>query len=259
MPAHMPAGLAMPQAPPHRSRLERSIYTSYDSINLDRDRVMARRPDIAPQGFFTIADAARITGVDRGRVSYWCSPWGAGLVTPEVNPQIRGGTKLLSEHDLVKIAVIPKLLQAGLAQAHVASMFQKAEPAWWDLSKAQQANPQFLDWIVIIRDWQFRLEWRLLAGMYKDSQRLEVGRGVLMGLGGVLNQALRKHGRVRGFQIIELSSLKRELLERLQEVHRQTSGRGAAFAVEAVCFSGSTSRRCGAGRQASGCDTGREN
>src|SRR5262249_14236644 len=163
------------------------------------------RLDIAPQGLFTLADAARITGVDRGRVSYWCSPWGAGLVTPEVDPRTQGGTKLLSEHDLVKIAVIPKLLQAGLAPAHIPSMFQQAEPAWWDLSKAQRDNPLFLDWIVMIRDWRFRLEWRLLASAYKGTQPLEIGPGPLMGLGRVLNEALRKHGRVRGFQIIELS------------------------------------------------------
>jgi|SRR5882672_7990123 len=176
---------------------------------------MARILDVAPSGFFTLTDAARITGVERGRVNYWCSLWGAGLINPEVDPRTKGGTKLLSEHGLVKVAVIPKLLQAGLDHADIAHMFSKAEPAWWDLSKAKKDNPNFLDWIVVVRDWHFRLEWRLVASAYRHGTPMQVGRGPLEGLGRVLNDALRKHGKMRGFQVIELSTLKRELLERI--------------------------------------------
>ena len=177
---------------------------------------MARIQDVAPSGFFTLADAARITGVDRGRVNYWCSRWGAGLINAEVDPRTRGGTKLLSEHDLVKVALIPKLLQTGLDHAQIAHMFNKAVPAWWDLSKAKRDNPNFLDWIVVVRDWRFRLEWRLVASAYRHGPPMQVGGGALKGLRDVLNEALRKHGPMRGFQVIELSNLKRELLERIE-------------------------------------------
>jgi DNA-binding transcriptional MerR regulator len=169
--------------------------------------------DVAPPGLFTLSDAARITGVGRRRLNYWCSRWGAGLIDPEVDPRTNGGTKLLSEHDLVKVALIPKLLQAGLDHTQIAHMFSNAEPGWWDLSAAKRANPNFLDWIVVIRDWRFRPEWRLVASAYQPGPQMQVGRGALEGLGRVLNGALRKHGRIRGFQVIELSSLKRELLE----------------------------------------------
>jgi MerR HTH family regulatory protein len=177
---------------------------------------MARMQDVAPSGFFTLTDAARITGVDRGRVNYWCSRWGARLINPEVDPRTRGGTKLLSEHDLVKVALIPKLLQTGLVHAQIAHMFSKAEPAWWDLSKAKRDNPNFLDWIVVVRDWRFRLEWRLVASAYRHGPPMQVGGGPLEGLRDVLNDALRKHGPMRGFQVIELSNLKRDLLERIE-------------------------------------------
>ena len=169
--------------------------------------------DVAPPGFFTLTDAARITSVERRRLNYWCSLWGAGLINPEVDPRTKGGTKLLSERDLVKVALVPKLLQAGLDHAQIAHMFKSAAPGWWDLSEAKRANPNFLDWLVVIRDWQFRLEWRLVASAYRHGPQMQVGRGALEGLGRVLNDSLRRHGKIRGFQVIELSSLKRELLE----------------------------------------------
>ena len=69
---------------------------------------------------------------------------------------------------------------------------------------------------VVVRDWRFRLEWRLVASAYRYGPLMQVGGSVLEGLRDVLNEALRKHGPMRGFQVIELSNLKRELLERIE-------------------------------------------
>src|SRR5215470_16646689 len=142
---------------------------------------MGRPLDTAPPGRYTLADAARITGVDRKRINYWCADWGARLVTPVDDPATRGGTKLLDERGLVKVATIPKLLEAGLSQEQIAGMFRKAQPAWWDLTAAARDNPRWLDWIILIWDWQFRPTWNLLAGAYAGSNG-QVGAGAWKGL-----------------------------------------------------------------------------
>ena len=108
---------------------------------------MGRTPEKAPKGLFTLADAARIVGEPRDRLAYWCARGGANLVTPQVAPGIQGGTRLLSERDLAKLAVIPKLLQAGIGHALIANMFKKARPNWWDLTAARNQNPNWLEWI----------------------------------------------------------------------------------------------------------------
>jgi hypothetical protein len=177
---------------------------------------MGRIPDTAPPGLFTLADAARITDLDRRRITYWCAPWGAGLVKPLLDPRTKGGTKLLSEHDLVKLAVIPKLLEAGADHELIAAMFKKAESKWWDLSQAKAENENWLDWIVLIWDWHFRPTWSLLAGAYASGPGGSVGKGALDGLGGILNGFIYRRGPIRGFQVIEMSNLKREILERLK-------------------------------------------
>lgn len=176
---------------------------------------MPRPASIAPKGFFTLADAARITGLDRRRITYWCAPWGAGLVSPLVDPGTKGGTKLLSERDVVKVAMIPKLLEAGVDHELIAGMFKKLEPAHWDLSEAKKQNPDWLEWIVLIWDWRFRPTWFLLGGAYAHGPNGQIGKGALKGLGKRLNGFIFHRGPIRGFQVIELSNLKRELLERL--------------------------------------------
>src|SRR5215467_10548252 len=116
---------------------------------------MGRPPERAPRGLFTLADAARIIGEPRDRLAYWCARAGANLVTPQVAPGIQGGSRLLSERDLAKLAVIPKLLQAGIGHTLIANMFKKAKSGWWDLSAARDQNPDWLEWIVLIFDSRF--------------------------------------------------------------------------------------------------------
>ncbi|HXJ84835.1 MAG TPA: hypothetical protein VMS64_39860 [Candidatus Methylomirabilis sp.] len=176
---------------------------------------MPRRQEIAPAGYFTLADAEHIIRVDRTRLNFWCSSWGAGLLEPAINPRTRGGTKLLSERDLVKIALIPTLLEVRLDHEHIRDMFTKAKAAWWDLSAAARRNKNFLDWIVLVSGWHGRQRWYLVASAYEGGPTGRVGSGPLNALTKSINDSIWKIGTIRGFQVIELSNVKRELLERI--------------------------------------------
>jgi hypothetical protein len=179
---------------------------------------MSRHQEIAPAGYFTFADAERIVRVDGKRLNYWCSSWGAGLLEPAVNPGTRGGTKLLSERDLAKVALIPTLLEARLDHAHIRHMFKKAKPEWWDLSAADKQNENFLDWVVLVSGWHGRPRWYLVASAYEGGPtgRVAFGpSGPMKGLTRSVNDSIWKIGAIRAFQVIELSNVKRELLERI--------------------------------------------
>jgi hypothetical protein len=177
--------------------------------------VMGRTPDVAPVGFFTLGDTARITGVDLNTVAYWCKARGAGLVTPRVNPSKKGATKLLSERDLVKVAVIPKLLEAGLDHGQIGDMFKKIEPKSWDLSEAKKRDPNWLQWVIVFRDWHYRPTWRVLHSTYRSGPSGPTHPRAMELLKEQLDGFLFHKGGMRGFQVIELSNIKRELLERL--------------------------------------------
>ena len=177
---------------------------------------MPRPPQVAPPGHFTFADTERITRINRKRLNFWCSPWGAGLVEPTVNPGIHGRTKFLSERDLVKVALIPKLLAAGLGHDTIRHMFKKAQAGWWDLSEAQRQNEKFLDWVVLVWEWHFHARWYVVAGAYPQGPNGTVAPGALEGLKKCIDDAIWKTGPIRGFQVIEMSNLKRELLDRIR-------------------------------------------
>jgi hypothetical protein len=168
----------------------------------------------APKGLFTVADAARYTALPQGRIRFWCAPWGAGLVEPYINPGTRGGTKVLSERDLVKVALIPKLLALGLHHDVIRKMFRTVAAEYWDLSEAPRADPNFLDWIVVVWPWSRPPRCYAMASTYKHGPTREISRGAMEGLVKILNEALFS-GAMRGFNVIELSNLKRELLEKL--------------------------------------------
>jgi len=177
---------------------------------------MPRTPGVAPPGYFTLADTERITRVSRKRLNFWCSPWGAGLLEPAVDPGVHGRTKLLSERDLVKVALIPQLLAAGLGHDNIRHMFKKATAAWWDLSEAQRQNEKLLDWIVLVWDWQFHARWYLVASAHAQGPSGPVAPGAMKALKKAIDDATWKAGPIRGFQVIEMSNFKRELLDRIR-------------------------------------------
>src|SRR4029077_19151444 len=95
-------------------------------------------------------------------------------------------------------------------------MFKKAKAEWWDLSEAHKQNVKFLDWVVLIWDWHFRARWYLVAGAYPQGPTGPVAPGAMKGLEKVIDDAIWKAGPIRGFQVIELSNLKRELLDHMR-------------------------------------------
>ena len=181
---------------------------------------MARRRASAPHGFFTLADVAGLTDIDADRISYWCSRWGAILLEPTVNPAVHGGTRLFSECDLVKIALIPTLIDAGLDHTEIRRLFTQPQPGWWDLSRAQKQNKNFLDWLVLIRDGRGRTQWYLVASVYEGGPAGRVASGPIKALTKGINDAIWRTGPIRGWQVIELSNVKRELLERITQTGR---------------------------------------
>jgi DNA-binding transcriptional MerR regulator len=176
---------------------------------------MARRQALAPPGYFTIADVSDLAHVERNRVRFWCSRWGAGLLAPAVNPEVRGRTRLFSERDLIRIALIPTLLEAALDHEQVRHLFTKAKPAWWDLSRAHDENRNFLDWIVLVWGRQVSPRWYLVASAYEGGPAGRINSAPMDALMQFINDAIWKIGPIRGYQVIELSNVKRELLERI--------------------------------------------
>jgi hypothetical protein len=186
---------------------------------------MARRRALAPRGYFTAVDVADLTRIERNRIRFWCSRWGAGLLAPAVNPAIRGRTRLFSERDLVRIALIPTLLEAGLGHEQVRHLFSKAKGDWWDLSRAQKQNRNFLDWIVLVWGWHVPPRWYLVASAYDGGPAGRIGSGPMDALMQFINDAIWKIGPIRGFQVIELSNIKRELLVRIGGLRTDSHGK----------------------------------
>jgi hypothetical protein len=166
-------------------------------------------------GFFTLSDTARITGADLNNITFWCKASAANLVTPTVDLRTKGKTKLLSERDLVKVAVIPQLLEAGLDHGQIADMFKKVAPTTWDLREARTQNASWLEWIILFRDWRNRSTWRVLHSTYRSGPSGPTHPRALELLKEQLDGFLFHKGAMRGFQVIELGNIKRELLERL--------------------------------------------
>jgi hypothetical protein len=163
---------------------------------------------------FSIADAARHTGIPEERIRFWCGPWGAALVEPSDNPGTRGGTKFLSERDLVKVALIPKLLALGLHHDVIRRIFRKFAPEFWDLSEAVNVDPNFLDWLVIVWLWNESPRCYAMASTYRNGPTGQPSKGAMKALFRILDDALFS-GAMRGFTVIEFSNIKRELLEKI--------------------------------------------
>mgnify|MGYP001590121149 FL=1 len=161
---------------------------------------------VGPVRTFTLAEAARLTGLERSRIHFWCAAWGAGLVKPEEEGG-PGRPKRLSERQLVQVAVIPHLIAARLSLEQIAGLFSHAEPEWWELAAAVAQNPAFLDWIVVVWDARQAPLWFLLSSAYEAAG---VGAGAWAGL----QQLVDRVPGFRSFQVIELSHLKRALLAR---------------------------------------------
>jgi DNA-binding transcriptional MerR regulator len=166
----------------------------------------------APGGMFTITDAARYTRLPKGRIRFWCATWGAGLVDPVVNPGTRGGTKMLSQRDLVKIALIPKLLALGLHHDVIRKLFQNIRADFWDLLEGMDSK--VLEWVVIVWPWSQPPRPYVMRSAYKHGPTVSPAPQAMRGLLRILDEALFS-GAMRGFNVIEVSNLKRELMERL--------------------------------------------
>lgn len=167
-----------------------------------------------PDGY-TITQAAKILDQKRSTLYLWCDGGVRGFLRPELSaPGVQGGQKLLSERDLVRLAVIGFLVDEGWSHKDIRGILHKAEAEWWDLSKAEKQNPRFLDWLVLFRDMHGRRSWHFVASAYNPRNLL--GQGALDGLHDVLNQALYRLGPMREFRVIDLSNVKREMLGKLR-------------------------------------------
>ncbi len=174
-------------------------------------RVAAR----APLGLYTIADAARITGIRAKRIQYWLGEWGGGLLTPHTDPEVQGGAKFLSESDLVKIAVLPQLVDLRVPHKLIKKIFTQVVGRFWHLDHVRRRRADALEWIVVVWNWQLEPKIYNLRSLYKGHFTRRVSQKAFTLLDRVLDEELFR-GAFRGFDVIELSNIKRDLLERTE-------------------------------------------
>jgi hypothetical protein len=166
---------------------------------------MGRPRESAPSGYFSLADAARIVGIDYHRANFYCSEWGANLIKPVHDPHEQGHPKWLSEQDLVKLALIPKLIGLGVPHETTAKLFKRPTPAF-DLPQPQGGG-RMLEWLILLNHDRWEDPLILTSGY--DNQDLP-GSGAWHSL----RELLRKGGP-SAVHIIKLEDLKRRLRRRV--------------------------------------------
>jgi len=165
---------------------------------------MGRPQETAPAGRFTLSDAARIVRIGYRRVNFYCSAWGANLIKPAHDPREQGQAKWLSPRDLVKLALIPKLIDLAVPHETIAKLFKRSTPAF-DLP-SHDSGGRMLEWLILVdhNHWENPL---ILTSGYNDEDLPGSGAWDLL-------QKLLRKGGPSAVHIIKLDDLKRALRRR---------------------------------------------